>query len=343
MSEPSVTHNDPYLSEFDPEDGQIRKPAIFGNHNDGHILEQDTGGLLGRTDPGRGAATNIPVVAPLVLANKTISFDQSGINQNIATAAAGAVTAAAAAADQKVAAVTDGTPVNPGVWGNDHMTVTDVGGVITATEDTANATHDIYQYLPDIQSAGHYLIELEAKDAGANPRYLTFYVAETTFWNDGATIYTPFDASNVQRFSWQNDKISKVQLEGIEVKATDSGYHRYRLWYRQTESFSNAFYLFANNTLTGGSATFVGDGAHQVFVRNFSWKKVPLGPPSFIAQRNASILPDYFFSELPVNPPFGTSVIIKNSNVNTFRAVVTSGGSFIVKAWWDSTNWLVSG
>jgi hypothetical protein len=77
MATIEVKHNDPYLDAVDPEDGEIRKPFLVGNHNDGHSIKMNSPRLAGRTDPDLGEMQEIEAIAPLHLDDETLWIDLS--------------------------------------------------------------------------------------------------------------------------------------------------------------------------------------------------------------------------------------------------------------------------
>ena len=49
------------------------------------------------------------------------------------------------------------------------------------------------------------------------------------------------------------------------------------------------------------------------------------------------------FNTLPASPTLGMEAIVTDSNTNVMGDVIAGGGGFIVKAWFNNTNWTVTG
>lgn len=360
--------HDPDAKWFDEDHDQGEKPvkqAIFTNLNDELDLSVSHLTLVGRTSPERGRAEAIEPVLPLYLSARKLWVDWTDVD-NLRTdlttetaARAAAVTAEAAArvaADAAEASaratITDGVPLVPDYPGSPYPSggsLTTVGGVWTFTEDTANAQHNIGFYLPDANGAGqlppgaHY-IEFEVKQSAGATRYFQWYTTETTNWTQGITCFAYFDGTHPSTNQWSVSS-GEYWLDAFVIEPSTDGYYKHRLWYRTTILRPVAVYLFLDN-VWGGAATYVGNGASALSVRNFAWKRLFAPPPDLagaIGRQARGTKTAYAYADLPSNPEIGTQVQITNANVATFRAAVTGTGANVVLAWWNGTSWLVFG
>lgn len=71
-----VFFTDPYFKTRWP-DGELHKPPIHANYNDGMATEMNSPRLGGRTDEGVGPMQEIEVISPLVFEDETLSIDLS--------------------------------------------------------------------------------------------------------------------------------------------------------------------------------------------------------------------------------------------------------------------------